>query len=295
MTNRVIAIDGPAGAGKSEVAKGVAKALGMQVLNTGLLYRAIAWQVDQLGIPFGDEVACTTIAREIKLGVVVDGIKVNGGKTVSIGMLKTPYVSEGSSIVGSYAGVREALVSLQRQAVNVHGTVAEGRDMGTVIFPDAFVKIFLTAGRTEREARVTSAYGAANAKLSLERDARDASREVAPLMPAEDAYVIDSTFMDQGEVIGVIVALYTARAQQIRTEVWRQANAIVHELLGDEAEAILINAPSKGVRGDAPTWEETVMVRHSADLSGDILAKASDRLTNTILHIGRVTLDVTPP
>jgi cytidylate kinase len=212
----VIAIDGPAGAGKSTVALRVAQALGFLLVDTGALYRGVALLARERGIDWDDAERLGALARELDLRLERSGdeapkLFVDG--TDRSAAIRTPEMSMGASQVSKHAEVRDALRGLQRQFGEDGGVVLEGRDIGTVIFPDAEAKIFLTASartRAERRVRDLEARGIeADFDETLAdveaRDAQDANRAVAPLRPAEDSVVIDSTGLGVDAVVARIL------------------------------------------------------------------------------------------
>ncbi|KAB1644287.1 (d)CMP kinase [Adlercreutzia muris] len=217
----IVAIDGPSGAGKSTVAKAVAKELGFSCLDTGAMYRAIAWQALQNGVSLDDEAALGEIARtyEIAFGHV-EGDPVP--KRVFIGdaevtdAIRTAEIDRAVSPTSAAPSVRAALLDQQRRIGNGGDYVVEGRDIGTVVFPDAAVKVFLTASDEERAHRrvrqnVDRGIGSIDYEEVLadlrRRDAADSSRATAPLRAAEDAVQIDSTSHYIEEVIDQICTL----------------------------------------------------------------------------------------
>ncbi len=217
----IVAIDGPSGAGKSTVAKAVAKELGFSCLDTGAMYRAIAWQALQNGVSLDDEAALGEIARtyEIAFGHV-EGDPVP--KRVFIGdaevtdAIRTAEIDRAVSPTSAAPSVRAALLDQQRRIGNGGDYVVEGRDIGTVVFPDAAVKVFLTASDEERAHRrvrqnVDRGIGSIDYEEVLadlrRRDAADSSRATAPLCAAPDAVQIDSTSHYIEEVIDQICAL----------------------------------------------------------------------------------------
>lgn len=217
----IVAIDGPSGAGKSTVAKAVAKELGFSCLDTGAMYRAIAWQALQNDVSLDDEAALGEIARtyEIAFGHV-EGDPVP--KRVFIGdaevtdAIRTAEIDRAVSPTSAAPSVRAALLDQQRRIGNAGDYVVEGRDIGTVVFPDAAVKVFLTASDEERAHRrvrqnVDRGIGSIDYEEVLadlrRRDAADSSRATAPLRAAEDAVQIDSTSHYIEEVIDQICAL----------------------------------------------------------------------------------------
>ncbi len=217
----IVAIDGPSGAGKSTVAKAVAKELGFSCLDTGAMYRAIAWQALHNGVSLDDEAALGEIARtyDIAFGHV-EGDPVP--KRVFIGdaevtdAIRTAEIDRAVSPTSAAPSVRAALLDQQRRIGNGGDYVVEGRDIGTVVFPDAAVKVFLTASDEERAHRrvrqnVDRGIGSIDYEEVLadlrRRDAADSSRATAPLRAADDAVQIDSTSHYIEEVIDQICAL----------------------------------------------------------------------------------------
>jgi cytidylate kinase len=199
----VIAIDGPAGAGKSTVARAVARRLGWTYLDSGAMYRAVALQV--LASPAREPAALARAAR-IDIG---GGRVLLAGRDVT-GELRAPAVSEAASRVAADPEVRSALVTKQRRLIGEGDWVAEGRDIGTVVAPDAALKIFLTATAEERARRRAAELGAdARAVLAEHalRDERDATRVHSPLRPAPGAVTLDTTDSSVEEVVDRIVAL----------------------------------------------------------------------------------------
>jgi cytidylate kinase len=201
----VVAIDGPAGAGKSTVARAVARALGFTYLDSGAMYRSVALAAVQRGRP----PAAVAPELRIELGdrVLVDGRDVTDE-------LRTPEVSEAASVAAADPNVREAMVAEQRRLLAGGDWVAEGRDIGTVVAPDADVKVFLTASSQARAHRRASELGADAAQVLAEqtiRDERDTSREHSPLQAAPDAETIDTTDLTVDEVVERIVRLTRER------------------------------------------------------------------------------------
>jgi cytidylate kinase len=197
----VIAIDGPAGAGKSTVARAAAERLGFTYLDTGAMYRCVALALSERG----GEPAELAQAVEIELGerVLLDGRDVTDA-------IRTPAISEASSQVSADIGVRMALVRKQQQILREGDWVAEGRDIGTVVCPQAEVKVFLTASPEARARRRAEELGAdyrAVLAQQVERDERDERRQHSPLIPANDAVPVDTTELDLEEVLGQIMTL----------------------------------------------------------------------------------------
>lgn len=211
-----IAIDGPAGAGKSTIAKAVAKSLGYYYVDTGALYRGLAFGLMQKGVPFADEKA---VEKEI-LNVDVELLYENGvqkvfcnGKDCSA-LIRTSEIGEGASVISQYASVREKLLDLQRNVARQHSCVMDGRDIGSVVLPHANKKFYLTASPEVRARRRTLEFREkgepANYENILEevkkRDERDMNRAVAPLKQVEDAIFIDSSDLNIEEVVDRILA-----------------------------------------------------------------------------------------
>lgn len=199
MTPRIITIDGPSGSGKGTVTSLLAERLGWRVLDSGALYRLVGLLVDRAGIDFNNESQVSEIARQMSVDFAGDKVLLNG-EDVALA-IRTETAGNNASKVAALPAVRQALLEWQREQAGEPGLVADGRDMGTVVFPDAPVKIFLDASAEERAKRrykqlMEKGLAANLATLTAEireRDERDRHRAVAPLRPAEDALVIDST------------------------------------------------------------------------------------------------------
>ncbi len=197
----VIAIDGPAGAGKSSVARAVAADLGFTYLDSGAMYRAVALAALRRGV----EPAAVADAIEIDLG---EGVRLDGEDVTT--QIRTPEVSEAASRAAADPSVRGAMVAEQRRLMADGDWVAEGRDIGTVVVPDAEVKVFLTADPAERARRRAAEIGADPDTVLAEqtiRDQRDQTREHSPLAPAPGAVELDTTGLGLDEVVARIVAL----------------------------------------------------------------------------------------
>jgi cytidylate kinase len=217
----VVAIDGPAGAGKSTVTKQVAERLGYVMIDTGALYRTIALAAAQAGASFDDEAVVGALAerlaeqRAIELGCDADGNTrvLLAGNDVSQA-IRTLEMGQGASKVSALPRVRAALLSMQREAGRDGGVVLEGRDIGTVVFPRAEAKFFLTASVEVRARRRFDELGEKGSQADLEqvqreveeRDRRDSTRPIAPLKQADDALVVDSSELSVAEVVEQIVA-----------------------------------------------------------------------------------------
>jgi len=211
-----IAIDGPAGAGKSTVAKAVADKLSLLYIDTGAMYRAIAYKVLKQGIPLDDE---ERISQMLENTTIVYEYSANpriwcDGEDVTYA-IRSPEVSRAVSVIASYPKVRAYLVKQQREAASKGGVVMDGRDIGTHVLPHAQLKIFLTATPAERARRRYLELQKNGSDLSLdkveqdilERDRRDSNREHSPLKPAPDAVIIDTTNLTIEEIVTKIVAL----------------------------------------------------------------------------------------
>ncbi|WP_325808540.1 MULTISPECIES: (d)CMP kinase [unclassified Cocleimonas] len=212
----IITIDGPAGSGKGTISQSIATKLGWNLLDSGALYRLVGLAATIKGIALDDEAALSVIARDLDVSFkpgdsgIVDIILDNNLVTNDI---RTEEAGASASKVAAVSGVRKALLERQRQFQTDPGLVADGRDMGTVVFPKAKIKIFLTASaeiRAERRLNQLKQQGI-NANLRglirdiEERDARDTNRKDAPLIPAEDAIIIDTSTMSIDEVVNTVM------------------------------------------------------------------------------------------
>lgn len=221
----IVAIDGPAGAGKSTIARAVARELGFQLVDTGAIYRCVAYEATQRGVALDDGVALAALARSLSFRFELRGDDINlvfcNGAQVGP-EIRTQANSQAASLVSAVPEVRAALLDVQREIGRASDSVLEGRDIGTVVFPDADVKIFLTATPEVRAQRRTdqleeSGQGAdydVILREIRERDARDSGREVAPLIQAHDAVLIDSTAHSRDEVVHQILRAVTQRREQ---------------------------------------------------------------------------------
>ena len=200
MSDLVIAIDGPAGSGKSTVARAVAALLDWSFLDTGAMYRAVTWEALRRGIDVNDEVAVAAVADDVTL-TALPRVTVNGRDVED--EIRSDEINVGVSVVAANPQVRASMVTRQREfaAAQPLGTVVEGRDITTVVFPNASVKIFLTASLEERARR----RGDESEHSVARRDEADSSRVASPLRQADDALVLDTTGRDVDDVAQEIV------------------------------------------------------------------------------------------
>ena len=210
----VIAIDGPSASGKGTVAQAVAARLGFRYLNSGALYRALALAAARAGLDLDDEPAVADAARRLCIEFPGDAIVVDGGDVTA--EIQAETVGASASRVAASGQVRAALLDRQRAFRMPPGLVADGRDMGSVVFPDAALKVFLTASPEERAARrykqlIDKGMRATMAALLKEiqaRDQRDSERAVAPLKRCADAILLDTTRMSVSEAVAEVLAQY---------------------------------------------------------------------------------------
>ena len=207
----IVTIDGPAGSGKSTSARLLAGRLGYAFLDTGAMFRAVALAANRAGAAWSDDAALGPLVLRLKLEMLASGAVLLDGEDVSL-LLRTPEMSQGASMVAASAAVRPRLADLQRQVAEGRDIVCEGRDQGTVVFPNAGCKFFLIADPEERLRRRVAELRAKGQEPDEdrmrremgERDARDAARALAPLRPAEDAVHIDSTRLNRQEVVALM-------------------------------------------------------------------------------------------
>lgn len=206
-TGIVITIDGPAGTGKSTAARRLAERLGFSFLDTGAMYRAIAWGCLSRGIDLTHHALVTGFAQQAQLALNEGLISLDGHNVSEA--IRMPQVTLAASQVAAIEGVREQMVALQRQAACGQNMVTEGRDQGTIVFPEAPCKFFLTASPLVRAKRREAQLRSAGQIVPLEeilqqqqiRDDRDENRPIAPLKPAPDATIVDTTAITFDEVI----------------------------------------------------------------------------------------------
>jgi len=208
----VIAIDGPAGAGKSTVARALAAALGFTYLDSGAMYRCVALAAIRRGADLGDAMSTGEIARSLRIELDGERVELDGEEVGDA--IREPAVTEAASRVSVHPPVREAMVAAQRRLIAAGRYVAEGRDIGTVVSPDSPLKLFLTASAAERARRRAAQTGedeAAVLAAQRERDERDETRAHSALRAAEDAVEVDTTGMSLDEVVGRVVGLARQR------------------------------------------------------------------------------------
>jgi cytidylate kinase len=208
----VIAIDGPAGAGKSTVARGLAAKLSFTYLDSGAMYRCVALAALRRELDLDDAEAMTKLAGAISISLDGASVELDGADVSA--EIREPAVTEASSRVSVHPGVRKAMVARQRELIAAGRYVAEGRDIGTVVSPDSPLKIFLTASAGERARRRSEQTGedpAAVLAAQGERDRRDETREHSALRAAADAVEIDTSELGQDEVVARIAALAAER------------------------------------------------------------------------------------
>ncbi len=214
----IVAIDGPSGAGKGTVARAVAARLGYRHIDTGAMYRAVAWKARQQGIDLNDEAAVAQIADRAAFDLEQGRVAIDGQDVSKA--IRTPEIDAAATTVARHPAVRRTLVARQRTYGADGGIVMEGRDIGTVVFPDADVKIYLDASPEERARRRaadpahTSSKGTQLSEVATalaERDRNDSTRAASPLVVADDAIVVDTTSVPVETVIEQVLTLVRAR------------------------------------------------------------------------------------
>jgi cytidylate kinase len=218
MKKLIIAIDGPSGAGKGTVARSVAARLGYRHVDTGAMYRAVAWKAMQEKIDLGQEHAVAALGRRAAFGLEAGHVVIDGHDVARA--IRTPEIDAAAAAVARHPAVREVLVARQREMGGGGGIVMEGRDIGTVVFPQADVKVYLDASPEERARRRASdpAHAASEGRALNEiataladRDRSDTTRTASPLMQAEDAIVLDTTGLPIEEVVDRVLAAVAAK------------------------------------------------------------------------------------
>jgi cytidylate kinase len=213
----VVAIDGPAASGKGTVAARVAEALGFAYLDSGALYRLVALQAVREGVAADDAAGLADLASRLDVRFDAGEVWLAGDRVTDA--IRAEHISSAASKVAAHPGVRQALLERQRAFRRPPGLVAEGRDMGTVVFPQANLKVFLTASaeiRAERRYKQLIGKGLSATIHSLlqeirERDERDSSRSAAPLKPADDAVMLDTTTLDIEQAVDRVLSLWRSR------------------------------------------------------------------------------------
>ncbi len=217
MRKLIIAIDGPSGVGKGTVARAIASELGYRHVDSGAMYRAVGWKALQLGVPFDREADIATFAATSDIDISASAVFIDGVDVTRA--IRTPEIDKASAAVARLPRVREILVERQRALGAGGGIVMEGRDIGTVVFPDADVKLYLDASAEERARRRANdpshsgghAALAEVANLLSERDRSDSTRAASPLYAAADATLIDTTGEPVDQVLARVMAIVRAK------------------------------------------------------------------------------------
>jgi len=214
----IVTIDGPSAVGKGTVAKAVAEALGYRHVDTGVMYRAVGWKAASLGLSFDDEPSLAHLAADLDIEMSAGVVRVSGQDVTQA--IRTAEIDAAASAVGVLPAVREALVARQRAMGAPGGIVMEGRDIGTVVFPDADVKIYLDASPAERARRraADTTHHAARTRTPAQlaadmaaRDSQDTTRAASPLSAAPNAVVIDTTHLSIPDVVAQVLAVVRSR------------------------------------------------------------------------------------
>jgi cytidylate kinase len=217
MKALTIAIDGPSGAGKGTVARAVAKHLGYRHVDSGAMYRAVGWKALHEGVPLDDEASVTRIAAGAQLSVSDEAVTIDGADVTRA--IRTPEIDRAATAVARLPKVRAALVARQRAFGEDGGIVMEGRDIGTVVFPHADVKVYLDASPDERARRRAQDPAHSGGPVAVAdvataltaRDELDRTRPVSPLYAADDAVVVDTTGKTVEDVVTVVLRLVEER------------------------------------------------------------------------------------
>ena len=219
MKPLIIAIDGPSGAGKGTVARAIARELGYRHIDSGAMYRAVGWRALREQVPFEDEAAIAQLAQRSNIELTSTSVAVDGHDITRD--IRTPEIDRAATAVARLPSVRAILVDRQRQLGAAKGIVMEGRDIGTVVFPDADVKIYLDASPEERARRRASDPAHAGmpaavsdvAKLLTERDRSDSTRTASPLYAAPDAVVVDTTDKGIDDVVKEVLSVVRSKSE----------------------------------------------------------------------------------
>jgi len=221
MKPLIIAIDGPSGAGKGTIARAIARELGYRHIDSGAMYRAVGWKAIRNGVPLDNEAAVAALAEQSRIDVSSTAITIDDVDVSRA--IRTPEIDRAAAAVARLPRVRGVLVDRQRQLGAGGGIVMEGRDIGTVVFPDADVKVYLDASPEERARRrsVDPAHTGVPAAVSevatllTQRDEQDRTRTVSPLFAAKDAVHVDTTGKDVDEVVDAVMTVIRARKSEV--------------------------------------------------------------------------------
>ena len=218
MKPLIIAIDGPSGAGKGTIARAIARELNYRHIDSGAMYRAVGWKAIRDGVPLDHDAAVTALAERSRIEVTSAGVTIDDADVTRA--IRTPEIDGAAAAVARLPGVRRVLVDRQRQLGAGGGIVMEGRDIGTVVFPNADVKVYLDASPEERARRraVDPAHTGVPAAVSevatllTQRDEQDRTRTASPLLVAKDAVIVDTTGKGVDEVVNEVMAVVRRKA-----------------------------------------------------------------------------------